>query len=288
LGGGLKAGFNFQTAFGSAAATNITVSTQAAQRTLLGDRQAHLTLSGGFGTILTGKANSAVKSMGGIYDVTGLPLINGLGAGDSGASFTTAGNIGIAAGDTNARIIYGDAFTNQVAYSSPSINGFTVSVGIVPTQTPTTGVGDDAIGKDTVSYSLNYTNGPLNAAVNLTDVQGSATPYQVTTIAANYDLGVVKIGATQQSIRADSGVSPGNATGITLSVPLGSGQFGAGYGRRVASASTLFGDDVKHTFIGYKHNLSKRTSISAIYSNIDRTGTDTDFKETHILIGHSF
>jgi len=290
LGGGLKAGFNFQTTFGQAAATNVTVSAQAAQRTLLGDRQAHLTLSGGFGTILTGKANSAVKSMGGIYDVSGLPLINGLGAGDSGESFSTAGNIAIAAGDTNARIIYGDAFTNQLSYSSPSINGFSVSVGMTPVQTVSTGVGDDSVGKDSLSYSLSYSNGPLNAAVNLTDVQGGTAPYQLTTVAANYDLGVAKIGVTQQSIRLDSGVNPGNATAITIGVPVGSGQFGAGYGRRIASnsSSTSFGDDVKHTFIGYKHNLSKRTAISAIYSNIDRTGSTTDLKETHILIGHSF
>jgi len=290
LGGGLKAGFNVQTAIGEAAATNVTVSSQAARRTLLGDRQAHLTLSGGFGTVLAGKANGAVKSIMGIADVSGLPLINGLGAGDSGESFSTAGNIAIAAGDTNARIIYGDSFVNQVAYSAPTISGFTVSVGIVPVQTTSTGVGDDSVGKDTISYTLGYTNGPLNAVVNLSDVQGGTAPYQMTTLAANYDLGVAKIGVVQQSIRLDSGTNPGNGSAITASVPLGSGAIGFGYGRRVASGSsnTSFGDDVKHTFVGYKHNLSKRTAISAIYSNIDRTGTTTDFKETHVLIGHSF
>ena len=287
LGGGLKAGFKLQTAIGAAAATNVTVSV-AGQRTLLGDRQAHLTLSGGFGTVLVGKGSNAVKSLGGIYDVSGLPLINGLGAGDSAASFSTAGNIEVAAGDTNARIIYGDAFTNQLSYSSPSINGFSVSVGMTPVQTVSTGVGDDSVGKDSYSYSLSYSNGPLNAAVNLTDVQGGTAPYQMTTVAANYDLGVAKIGVTQQSVRLDSGTNPGNATAITASIPLGAGAIGVGYGRRLASASTAFGDDVKHTFIGYKHNLSKRTAISAIMSNIDRTGTTTDLKETHILIGHSF
>ena len=290
LGGGLKAGFNFQTTFGQAAATNVTVSAQAAQRTLLGDRQAHLTLSGDLGTVLVGKGSSAIKAMGGIYDVSGLPLINGLGAGDSGESFSTAGNIAIAAGDTNARIIYGDAFTNQLSYSSPSINGFSVSVGMTPVQTTSTGVGDDSVGKDSYSYSLSYSNGPLNAVINLTDVQGGTAPYQLTTVAANYDLGVAKIGVTQQSVRLDSGTNPGNATAITASIPLGAGAIGVGYGRRLASgsSSTSFGDDVKHTFFGYKHNLSKRTSISAIMSNIDRTGTTTDLKETHILIGHSF
>ena len=290
LGGGLKAGFNFQTTFGQAAATNVTVSAQAAQRTLLGDRQSHLTLSGGFGTVLVGRGSNAVKSLGGIYDVSGLPLINALGAGDSAESFSTAGNIAIAAGDTNARIIYGDAFSNQLTYSSPSINGFSVSVGMTPVQTVSTGVGDDSVGKDSYSYSLSYSNGPLNVGVNLSDVQGGTAPYQLTTVAANYDLGVAKIGVAQQSVRLDSGTNPGNATAITASIPLGAGAIGVGYGRRLAStsSSTSFGDDVKHTFVGYKHNLSKRTAISAIMSNIDRTGTTTDLKETHILIGHSF
>ena len=289
LGGGLKAGFNFQTTFGQAAATDKTVSV-AGQRTLLGDRQAHLTLSGGFGTVLVGKSANAVKSMGGIYDVSGLPLINGLGTGDSAGSFSTAGNIEVAAGDTNARIIYGDAFSNQLTYSSPSINGFSISVGMTPVQTVSTGVGDDSVGKDSYSYSLSYSNGPLNVGVNLSDVQGGTAPYQLTTVAANYDLGVAKIGVAQQSVRLDSGTNPGNATAITASIPLGAGAIGVGYGRRLAStsSSTSFGDDVKHTFVGYKHNLSKRTAISAIMSNIDRTGTTTDLKETHILIGHSF
>ena len=289
LGGGLKAGFKLQTTVGQAAATDKTVSV-VGQRTLLGDRQAHLTLSGGFGTVLVGKGSNAIKSLGGMYDVSGLPLINGLGAGDSAASASTAGNIEIAAGDTNARIIYGDAYSNQISYSSPSISGFSVSVGVAPVQTVSSGVGDDSVGKDTYSYSLSYSNGPLNAAVNLTDVQGGSAPYQITTVAANYDLGVAKIGLTQQSVRLDSGTNPGNATAITASIPLGAGAIGVGYGRRLASgsSSTSFGDDVKHTFIGYKHNLSKRTAISAILNSIDRNGTTTDLKETHILIGHTF
>jgi len=179
----------------------------------------------------------------------------------------------------------------EVAYASPTMNGFTVSVGVVPSQTVTTGVGNDGITKDNMSYSLAYANGPIAANVNFLDAVNGTAPYQMTTVAASYDLGVVKFGVAQQSIRPDSGVSPGNGTMITANVPMGAGAFGLGYGRRTAATSQFsanFGDNVKQSFFGYKHNLSKRTAISAVYNQIDRTGTTTDLKETHIMVGHSF
>ena len=290
LGGGLKAGFQFQTSLGAAAVSD-TDTGIAANRTLLGDRAANLTLNGGFGTVLVGKGNTGVKNTMGVADVSGIPVITGLSASSSAAT-TAASNGGYvnAGSDANARIIYGDTYANQVAYASPTMNGFTVSVGVVPSQTLTTAVGNDGITKDNMSYSLAYANGPLAANVNFLDAVNGTAPYQMTTVAANYNLGVVKIGVAQQSIRPDSGVSPGNGTMITANVPMGAGAFGFGYGRRTTATqfSTSFGDAVKQSFFGYKHNLSKRTAISAVYNQIDRTGTTTDVKETHILVGHSF
>ena len=290
LGGGLKAGFQFQTTLGTVATTNTTTSV-AAQRTLLGDRAANLTVSGGFGTVLVGRTNTAVKSQMGIADVSNLPVVTGLSASSSGSAVTADGGYEITStGDNNARIIYGDTYANQVAYQSPKVSGFTLSVGTVPVQTVATSVGDDAAGKDTLSYVLAYSNGPLNASVNLTDVAGGSAPYKLTTVAANYDLGVAKIGFVNQSISLATGVNPGNGMAVTVAVPMGNGNIGAGMGRRSASASTntSFGDDVKQTFVGYKYNLSKRTTLSAVWNKVDRTGTATDIKETHVLIGHSF
>jgi len=293
LGGGLKAGFALQTTIGEVATTNLTTSGIINQRNILGSRAAYLTLNGDFGGALVGRANTSVRNQMGIADVTGLPIVSGFSDASSGESSSTAGKVAIAAGDTNARIIYGDDFANQVAYVSPTISGFNVSVGIVPVQTVSSGVGDDSVGKDTLSYTLNYSNGPLNASVNLTDVQGGTAPYQLTTMVANYDLGVAKIGVAQQSVRLDSGTNPGNGILVTAQVPMGNGWWGLGYGRRVASGSTntSFGDDVKQTTVGYRYNLSKRTHLSAVYNMIDRSisnSTNTDLKETHIILGHSF
>ena len=291
LGGGLKAGFQFQTSLGAAAVSD-TDTGIAANRTLLGDRAANLTLNGGFGTVLVGRSNTGVKNTMGVADVSGIPVVSGLSASSSSAT-TSASNGGYvnAGSDANARIIYGDTYANQVAYQAPAINGFTVSVGIVPSQTASTGVGNDGSTKDAISYALAYANGPIAANVNFLDSQTGTAPYKMTTVAANYDLGVIKVGLAQQSIRPATGTSPGNGTMITANVPMGSGAFGFGYGRRTAASqtSTSFGDEVKQTFFGYKHNLSKRTSISATYNAIDRSAASgTDLKETHIFVGHSF
>ena len=291
LGGGLKAGFQLQTAIG-AVATSDTTTSIAANRTILGDRAANITLTGDFGGVLVGRANTSVRNQMGIADVSNLPVISGLSASSSAATTTADnGNYVNAGSDANARIIYSDTFANQVAYSTPTISGFNASVGVVPSQTVSTGVGDNGITKDTLSYTVNYSNGPLNASVNLTDSQTGANPYKMTTIVANYDLGVIKVGFAQQGIRtAGTDVSPGNGTMVTAKIPMGSGNWGLGYGRRTATAQTSasFGDDVKQVFVGYRYDLSKRTHLSAVYNNIDRAGTATDVKETHIMVGHSF
>ena len=290
LGGGLKAGFQFQTTLGTVAVTDRTTSV-AANRTLLGDRAANLTVGGGFGTVLVGRANTAIRSQMGTADISNLPVVTGLSASSSASTASTDGVYELTStGDNNARVIYGDTFANQISYVSPSISGFTVAVGTVPVTTVATNVGDDAVGKDTMSYSIAYANGPLNASVNLTDNAGGSAPSKITTVVANYDFGVAKVGFVNQSISLATGVNPGNGMAVTVAVPLGNGNIGAGVGRRSASASTStsFGDDVKQSFVGYKYNLSKRTTLSAVWNKVDRTGTATDIKETHVLIGHTF
>ena len=207
-----------------------------------------------------------------------------------------------------ARIIYGDAYANQVAYTSPAMNGFTVGVGVVPVQDLTdptssanlstgavsssggsTGVGNNATNKDTYSASVMYSAGPIAAALNYVDAQGG-TAYKQTTLFASYDLGVAKIGLTHQRIDLATGVDPGNATALTAGIPMGAGTFSLGYGTRSAtgSASTTFADDAKQTFVGYRHDLSKRTAVSLVHNRLNRTGSAHDIKETHLVIGHSF
>lgn len=287
LGGGLKAGFQLQTSIGSIATSN-----GAAAPATLGDRGANVTVGGDFGTVLVGRTATPTRALfGAIGDVSGLPVLSGLSAGNSAAGTSTSTPVAsLAGGDTQARVIYGDTYANAVAYVSPTVNGFTAAVAMLPVQSTSTNIGNDAAGKDTMSYTLQYANGPFAAGVNLTDAAATGG-YKQTTVVASYDLGVAKFGLTTQSQDLNAGgVNPGSAYAVTASVPVGAGQIGAGFGKRKAStsSSTDFGDDVKQNFIGYKYNLSKRTNVSVVYNKIDRTGTATDVKETHLVVGHTF
>ena len=286
LGGGLKAGFQLQTAIGGVATTNTdytkTDLASVANRTILGDRAANMTLSGGFGTVFLGRGNTAIRSLwGAIGDVSNLPVTTGVSDG------------GFGAGDTKSRVIYGDTFSNYVGYSSPAMNGFSFSVAVAPMQTTIAGgaviqdAGNTDATKDTLSYSLQYTNGPLNAAVNITDMAQTGGA-KITTALASYDFGIAKVGLTSQSISLNDGTTnPGNATYVTAMFPVGPGNLSAGMGKRAAAASAV-GDDVKQTFVGYKYMFSKRTSISAVYNKLDRAATAYDVKETQLIVGHTF
>jgi len=302
LGGGLKANFEVQQAIGAHAATALNVAGASAAATTLGDRGLYINLTGGFGAVQAGRAASAVRALfGAIGDVSNLPVQTGISAGNSTSSTDAKG------GDANARVIYGDAYSNFVSYTTPSISGFTASVALAAVD------GDTTATKDTKSYSLQYTNGPLNVAYNLTDspqtsagkviAQGTGIvadtayiaavgAYKMSTALASYDFGVAKVGVTVQNISLDTGVNPGSAYSVIAMAPLGNGNLSGGFGKRKASATTelQFGDEVKQTFIGYKYNLSKRTHVSAVWNKIDRQGATTtnDLKETHIFLGHSF
>jgi len=308
LGGGLKANFEVQTSIGAAANTSINVAGGALAATTLGDRGAYINVQGGFGTVQAGRAASAVRGLfGAIGDVSRLAVTNanGLSAGNSTSTTDAKG------GDANAFVIYGDAYSNFVSYTSPTVSGFTAAIALVPVDGSTTAT------KDTMSYSVQYANGPLAAAYNLTDsrqtsagqyiVQGTSGTaaatntadkgyiaavgaYKMTTLLASYDLGVAKLGVTRQSITLATGVKPGDGTSFTANVPFGATSIGIGYGNRSNTAVTdlQFGDGVKQTFVGLRHDLSKRTNVQAVWAKIDRQGTTADVTQSHVLLGHSF
>ena len=296
LGGGLKANFEIQTSIGSYATTNLAGQNKSTIITTLGDRGLYANLTGGFGSVTIGRTASAIRSLfGAMGDTTTLPVLTGLST-SAGAPVSTSSTATNTA-DSVGRAIYGDAYVNNVSYTSPSMSGFQVSVAAAPVEdTATIGYVDGA------SYSAMYSNGPLSAAVNLTTSGAAATvttgysttSYKITTGLVSYDFGVAKVGFATQSVALPTGTDPGVGTTLTVSAPLAGGVVALHYGKRAASASTdtRFGDDMKQTAIGYRYNLSKRTSVSAVHNTIDRnasTGaTANDVKETHIFVGHTF
>jgi predicted porin len=285
LGGGLKAAFALTTSIGGVATTNTdftkTDVASVANRTILGDRGANVSLSGNFGTAFLGRGNTSVRNLwGAMGDVTGLPVVSGISDGAIGG------------GDSAARVIYGDTFTNYVAYVSPTFSGLRASIALIPSQAVANSevilnAGDTAATKDSMSYTLQYAEGPLGAGLNYVDVAKTGG-YTMTTLVASYDLGVAKFGYTYQDIKLNDGTQkPGAANVLTAVVPMGAGSISGGYGLR-GSKLSVAGDDVKQSFIGYKYNLSKRTNVSLVYNKIDRAGTTADRTETHMVVGHTF
>jgi hypothetical protein len=158
---------------------------------------------------------------------------------------------------------------------------------MVPVQSVSSNVGNNAATKDTMSYVVTYAKGPLGVGYNLTDAKGGSAPSKMSTLVASYDLGVAKVGLTYQTIDMATGANPGAATGLTANIPMGAGSIGLGYGDRAASANAAFGGDVKQAFAGYRYDLSKRTNVQFVWNNINRV-TATDVTETHILLAHTF
>jgi hypothetical protein len=307
LGAGLKANFEVQTSIGAAAGSSLNnarvlnASGTTTTPTLLGDRGAYINLQGGFGAVQAGRANSAARSMMAIGDVSRITVASaaGVSAGSSAGASNAAG------GDAGAFAIYGDAYSNYVAYSTPSFSGFSAAIALVPVD------GNTAVLKDAMSYSLSYAGGPLAASINYVDsrqtsggqaiAQGTGTTadslyfpamgaYKMTTMAASYDMGAAKFGLMYQDIDTAVGVNPGAGTLVTVNVPFGATSIGLGYGLRSNTATTdlHFGDGVKNTFVGVRHDLSKRTHLQAYWANVNRQGTATDVTQTMFTLGHSF
>lgn len=293
LGGGLRAGFQVQTTLGTRATSNRATGATDGGYTWLGDRASNLTLSGGFGRIAVGRDSTAIRGLfGAIGDVSRLPVATGLS--DSAAVNSNA-LTAVTSSDQAARIIYGDTFANGVAYTTPNMNGFSATVGTAFAQTVTTGVGNDTANKDTFSYTAQYSQGPINAAYNLTDAKASGGgasngAYKIHTALVSYDFGVAKVGLTHQSIKLEIGTSPGDAMALTANIPMGAGSIGVQYGKRSdkAVADTRFNDNAKQLAVGYRYDLSKRTAVSLVYNKLDRATSANDIKETHVMIGHTF
>ncbi len=234
LGGGLKA-----TAF---------MNVQSRGRdTAIAGRDAYLSLAGGFGSVLIG----SIEAGNGI-----------IGLGGAGASVYGLDG-GVIAGASNVDII---------KYTLPSFNGFTLSVNATDSTAAganTLGMGSTATTADSNGLGLNYANGPLAVAADLTNYgnnAGTSTHDNRTRISASYDLGVAKLGAGFQTYSTTAATN--NKTKdmiIGVNVPMGALSLGMNY----ATSQTDGQVKVKGYDLGAKYDLSKRTFVAFHYQDVD-------------------
>lgn len=266
LGGGLKAGF---------ALTSFIQVDDGTQGRFPGDtffsRDANVSLSGSFGTLRLGRwmapnflPSVLANPMGDSFTFAPLivhmnvPLFNG-----SGWQATTPSDTG---------------WSNQIAYSTPDINGFKANLQYQFGEQP----GDN--GKKNVGANFFYFGGPLLLTGYYERDQisnpGQGAYFGTTKndwmLGAAYDFQVAKPYLTYGQTKADNAPGRAKTLQIGVSAPLGAGKVLASWAKTDLSASDI---NRKTLTVGYDYNLSKRTDVYAMLMND---------KITHQSSGSSF
>lgn len=260
LGGGLKAGANMALRLrGRDAATDAT-STGVGAR----PRDSSMYLSGGFGTVMVG----AIEAGNGLLPLVtaGGPTYIGL---DNGDQLAAASN------------------TDILQYTSPAFSGFTVKAALLD-GVGTGGAQATATTQDATLIGLNYANGPLSAALDVTNYGANATVGTLadsrTRMSANYNLGMAILGAGYQTAKTTTGVAK-KETAFGVSAPFGAFNVGAVY----ATSKT---DGIAGKNTGYdlsaQYNLSKRTYVALQAQSTKKAGATASATNTRVQLAHSF
>ena len=282
LGGGLKANFQLET----------TVGFDSPSSTSLGDRQAWVGLSGGFGEVQLGRVWTP-------YDDT-RALINDTFNANFASSF-------------NVWELYFDRTSNGIRYNTPSFGGLTGSVAYAFGEDKTT----TSKASNLTSFSLNYANGPIAAGVahqiekdtnagagiyadqsTLSGLLGASVSKRTyTLINGSYDLGVVKLLAGYNTVKATSSAVAGNAKANEFNVgaemPLGSAlALGVGYAESQVKVNGVDQNDTTGYSAALKYSLSKRTfTYAGLTKEEEETAAGAPVaKKTRVFVGvsHSF
>jgi predicted porin len=215
LGGGLKAGFVIETG----------LSNKAARPTSLGDRGAHLSLSGGFGTVQFGAG-----------------VLSAAFFGRAATDPTGTSNYAIAKYAGSARN------NSSINYTSPNMGGAVVRYSTV--LAADNGTTDTALTSMSVVYSAGaLTIGAAAADNGLTDGDG-------TSIGAAYNLGVAKVFANRVTAGATATAAKTKYSSFGFSAPMGAVTLQADF-------RSTDDSDADVSMVAAVYALSKSTSMTA-------------------------
>ena len=266
--------------------------------TAIAGRDAKLTLSGGFGSVMIGaiEAGNGIIGLGG----AGAPVY-----GLDGTAIAGVGNVDI------------------LRYTTPTMGGLNVYVSAL--DAPTAG-GMQAAAKTQEQYQIgvNFSAGALKVAADYVTAKdngagytgsgtwvlksdnsafefkaGSATTQRDnrTRISASYNLGVAVVGAGYEVDNRKTSATATTKVKDTImgvSVPMGAITVGLNYGTQDTGDATK--PKVKGTDFGVKYDLSKRTYVAAQYQSVKgrdagstvTTGAGAKFDKMRIQMAHSF
>jgi len=249
-------------------------------------RDASLTLSGGFGSVMIG----AIEVGNGII---------GLG----GADAPTMGLDGAAGLGGISRVVLSDVMNMDVLmYTSPDMSGFTISAALLDQNSRTgatagTGAGvggmdSAATNQDATLIGINYANGPYAAAADYTNfglnavAAGPAALDNRLRLSVSYDFGVAKVGFGYEKLKNTDVANTGESQYLLgVSAPVASNvSVGLNYARNNKDGA----NKVTAYELGAGYSLSKRTGLQAAYQHISEetvAGSATAFR---VRLLHSF
>ena len=231
LGGGLKAGFNFETGI------DLDDGSQASSGNTMWGRQANLWLGGNWGTVKLGRQFTPSYLATAAYDLTGT------------ANYSALTN-------TYAYAGAGSRASSAFAYMTPNFGGFTAAAAYVTKH-------DSGGDKDSWDVGLTYNNGPIGAGLSVNKIANSKTNYQV---GGKYNFGNFAVAASynEASNQAEL-VRRGYGLGAGFNV----GAFGLVVDLTRDTKNEWTDKKYTNGVVEAKYALSKRTFVYGAYLRLD-------------------
>jgi len=219
-------------------------------------RDASLTLSGGFGTLVMGSV------------LPGNP-VNAYAGGngrDSETTITPGGSVDL------------------LQYVLPTmVTGLSVS--LAKTDTAAAGAVNAS---NTTGVSASYTAGALMVGVGVTNFKATSTAKSRTTMGASYDLGMAKVSygtQTYKYLSTATVTTDKKETVFGITAPVG-GALSVGItSRKMSQVGT---NNISSTDIGATYSLSKRTSVNLSSESVKTVGTAASANLQRIKLTHTF
>ena len=252
LGGGLQAGFWLEAGMDNS--TGAVGGSAGAPGTVFFNRRSTVSLISKAGEIRLGRDYNPSFWQTVFFDVYGA---NGLG---QMLNLTSTLGSGVS---TFARS------NNSITYHLPSgIGGLYGAVQVAAQEgnvTPT------AAGNKYKGGRLGYAAGPVDVAVGYGVTKTTTVDdFKLTNVGASFDAGMVKVFGMWN--KAQFGAKTLKTWELSASVPLGQGEFKAGYVKADAAGAGTDANDASQVSAQYIYNLSKRTALYTGASRISNKG----------------
>jgi predicted porin len=258
LGGGLKAIFKFE--WGTPADDNFdeNATSGSDKNRILSARYSYVGLAGDFGQVTLGRNGTPSDLYMGAttpWGIIGLEPMNQF-----------RGKLGPDAAGQASGIVDGTRWDNSIAYASPKFAGLDL-MGIYSFGEKNTKASD--AGK--LGLGARYANGPVYVSAvyqRQAEDKNSATPILGSkgwALGGSYDFKVVKVYANYFRVKEDDSGEKDTTYSLGVGVPVSSA------GTVVAEYARLKqGDESTKAYsVGYRHNLSKRTSLYTYVSHFN-------------------